>query len=336
MKRRFITKNFRADSLALLRLCDQIIVDYTAQGFRLTLRQLYYQLVSRNVIPNTERSYKNLGKLVSDGRLAGLLDWDGIEDRARVAQLPADYANLDTLVSAALYSYRLPRWDSQPEYAELWVEKDALAGVLAPLGDEYHVPVMVNRGYSSQSAMYTAARRIRREAGGKLATILYLGDLDPSGEDMVRDVRDRLELFGAAVDVRKVAITPDQVAQYNPPPNPAKLTDSRAAGFIAIHGDESFEVDALPPAVLQQVIRDAMDQIVDVAAMDAVKRREEADKTRLTAAVASLRNGNGDAPCEDCGHSVQNSHDDAGCFEYNDEDGQCDCVTVHHERGDED
>jgi len=204
MKEFFEGVNFRRDSLGLLGIADQIIEAYQDQGLRLTLRQLYYQLVSRNVIPNVERSYKNLGNLISKGRLAGILDWDAIEDRVRVPRLPNDYANLDELVDAALYSYRLPRWRGQENYVELWVEKDALAGVLQPLAREFHVAMMVNRGYSSQSAMYEASKRFIERNGNIL---LYLGDMDPSGEDMVRDIDDRLFKFGADVEVRKIALT---------------------------------------------------------------------------------------------------------------------------------
>ena len=138
----------RSDSLQMISLCNQIIEGYQAQNLKLTLRQLYYQLVSRNAIPNQEKAYKNLGRLVSDGRLAGLIDWDAIEDRVRKPSTPNEFESLESLVNAAIYSYRLPRWRGQNSYVELWVEKDALSGVLAPLADEYHVTLMVNRGYS--------------------------------------------------------------------------------------------------------------------------------------------------------------------------------------------
>lgn len=293
----FKRKAFADESLEKIRLCNDIIDDYLGQGLRLTLRQLYYQLVTRNAIPNREREYKNLSTLVSDARLCGLMDWDAIEDRVRVPRRVSEFKNLEDLVEAALAAYRLPRWDGQKYYVELWVEKDALAGVLEPLARESHVTMMVNRGYSSQSAMYEAALRFR--ASKKPGIILYLGDHDPSGEDMVRDIQARLDLFGADVDVRKLALTMPQVEQYNPPPNPAKMTDPRAADYVEAHGAESWEVDALPPNVLAGIIRGSFRSIINKAAMDRVKVQETQDKKLLKTAVASLRDGHGDDDGED-------------------------------------
>lgn len=286
MKESFRDKRFTETSLARIDLCNEIIDDYLSQGLRLTLRQLYYQLVTRNAIVNREQDYKNLGTLVSDARLAGLMDWEAIEDRVRQPRRASEFANLDELVQAALDSYRLPRWATQKRYAELWVEKDALAGVLEPLSREYHVTLMVNRGYSSQSAMYESAQRFM--ATDKPGVLFYLGDHDPSGEDMVRDIQARLDLFGADVTVIKIALTRAQVDQYQPPPNPAKITDSRAAAYIALHGPSSWEVDALPPNVLADIVRAAFRAVVDVRAMNVIKRQETADKARLREALASL------------------------------------------------
>ena len=283
----FIAKRFNTQSVARIAQCDAIIEDYQGQGLRLTLRQLYYQLVSRNLIRNTEREYKNLVALVSDARLAGLLDWDAIEDRVRRPRSPSEFENLSDLVEAAIASYRLPRWQGQDYYVELWVEKDALAGVLEPLASEFHVTMMVNRGYSSTSAMYESANRFRHYSD-RTGVLFYLGDHDPSGEDMVRDMGVRLQMFGVDVDVRKLALTMPQIEQYNPPPNPAKMADPRAEAYVEAHGNESWEVDALPPNVLTQIIRDAFDEVLDVLKMNRIKKREQRDKRQLQVAVERL------------------------------------------------
>ena len=289
MKRRFMTKNFGLAARERIDLCNEVITQYLGMGLRLTLRQLYYQLVTKNVIANREQEYKGLGKLLSDARLCGLVDWSAIEDRVRRPDVPQDFEDLNELVNAALASYRLPRWRGQKNYVELWVEKDALSGVLAPLGRQYHVTIMVNRGYSSQSAMYESAQRFNvAEEDGRSCFLFYLGDHDPSGEDMVRDVRDRLERFNCDLEVRKIALTMEQVEQYDPPPNPAKMSDSRAQNYVALHGDSSWEVDALPPDVLQQLIRDAVEEVLDQAVMDEVVAEEELDKTRLREALEKL------------------------------------------------
>lgn len=281
MRCQYKTFNFRTDTLARIALCNKIVQEYQGQGLRLTLRQLYYQLVSRNVIPNTEKSYKSLGKTVSEGRLAGMIDWDAIEDRNREPVQWAEYENLEQLIESTKYRYRLPRWEGQRNYVELWVEKAALAGVLRPLASKYHVTLMVNRGYSSQSAMYESAQRFL-EHGGQKPILFYLGDHDPSGEDMVRDIYDRLVMFGVnRVEVRKLALTMEQVQEYQPPPNPAKMTDSRAPKYVEEHGSDSWEVDALNPVTLAQIIESAFKSVTDMAKMGKIIRREKRELARL-------------------------------------------------------
>lgn len=287
---------FRAESRERIEICNEIIEDYLSQDLRLTLRQLYYQLVSRNIITNEEKSYKNLGSLVADARTAGLMDWDAIEDRVRVPRIPSDYRDVNELLDVALASYRLPRWKGQSCYVELWVEKDALAGVLRPIADQFHVTLMVNRGYSSASAMRESALRFINAAEEEDTAVeelhllyLYLGDHDPSGEDMVRDVEDRLRLFDVPphmLTVTKVALTMEQVRQYKPPPNPTKISDSRAAAYISKYGESSWEVDALRPEVLASLIRKKLSLLVDQDLVNEIKKQEEKDKDKLRKAVS--------------------------------------------------
>lgn len=317
------------ETLALLRQIVDIIDDYAGQGLTLTLRQLYYQLVSKDLIKNEEKSYKRIGEIVSRARRGGMLDWESLEDRVRRPQRASEFKDLDELIGAALSSYRLPRLNGQDSYVELWVEKDALAGVLWPIAHRYHITLMVNRGYSSTSAMKDAGERLREkcvEMDVSKAFVLYLGDLDPSGEDMVRDVADRLHEYvnsgwllrlGEKKDkdgkpyqgyvpekdseramrlsphievvVKKLALTPEQVEEHEPPPNPAKVTDSRFEKFREEHGDESWEVDALPPTVLRDIIEGELDELIDQDKMDEIKTQEEKDKKLLVKAVESLR-----------------------------------------------
>lgn len=291
-RRAYKEVRFTRASLELIAHCNAIIADYTRQGYRLTLRQLYYQLVTKNLVVNTERSYKNVGQTVSNARLAGAMDWEAIEDRTRQPVQWAEYDSIKDCVETGLWGYRRPRWATQPMYAELWVEKEALAGVLRRCASQAHAVLMVNRGYSSQSAMRDAALRFQREARERdecIPVLFYLGDHDPSGEDMVRDIADRFALFGVDVDVRKLALTMDQVEEYNPPPNPAKMSDSRAEGYVAKHGASSWEVDALPPDVLSRIIADAFDEVIDRKAMDAVIAREELDKAKLRKLIAKMK-----------------------------------------------
>jgi hypothetical protein len=311
MKTEYKEINFRADSLAKINLANEIINSY--DGLKLTLRQLYYQFVTRNAIPNKENAYKGLGNLISDARLAGLLDWEAIEDRVRVPKIQNQYDDLKALIEAALYSYRLPRWEGQDWYVELWCEKDAVSNILEPMASKYHIVQMVNRGYSSQSAMHDTAERFLEQDEAKRKALLYLGDHDASGEDMVRDIRERLAMFGVTLTVDKIALTFEQVKQYNLVPNPAKLTDTRSKAYIKKFGNESWELDALPPDVLHQLIEKAILQFLDIMKMKEIITKEESDKEVLTKVVDNIIQGKGLPTCKlgrkPLNHSVKNVSD---------------------------
>jgi hypothetical protein len=284
----FRTINFRAESRSRIEEINVILGEYDGQ--RLTARQVYYRLVAGGKIPNTPTSYKNLTSLLADARYAGLVDWDLIEDRGREPDSPGEWSSIDDLVDLAVKQFRLPRWADQPHYVELWVEKQALAGVLSPIARRHHITLMVNKGYSSASAMKAAAERLSQGGYDCTPIVLYLGDHDPSGNDMVRDIRVRLEEFGVAdLEVRKLALTMAQIRKFNPPPNPAKITDSRAAAYIAEHGDFSWELDALPPRELNRLVDTAIRGIVDADKMAATIARESRERERVTKAIAKSR-----------------------------------------------
>lgn len=256
---------FRAASLQLIARINGIIAEYQEMGYSLTLRQVYYQLVARDVIPNNERSYKNLGNLISDARLAGLIDWEAIEDRTRNLRANSHWATPEAIIHSAAYSFAYDKWAGQPYYVEVWVEKDALVGVVGQICERLDVPYFSCRGYVSQSEMWIAAQRLRRksEVNGQMPVILHLGDHDPSGIDMSRDIVDRLELFGIDPYFRRIALNMDQIEEYLPPPNPTKLTDSRATGYIDQHGYECWELDALRPEVMEALIRSNVTEFCD-------------------------------------------------------------------------
>ncbi len=203
-----------------------------------------------------------------------------------------EWASPASIMGAVISQYTLPRWAEQDEYVEVWCEKDALAGVLLPITRELHVTLMVNRGYSSQSAMKESAERLEAaNEADKHIHIVYVGDQDPSGEDMVRDVYERLHLLSREpfrIEVDKIAITQGQVALYSPPPNPTKMTDSRASGYVGKFGTSSYEADALPPDVLAQVVRDSIEQHMDFDAWDQVIADEDRDKELLRRASAEI------------------------------------------------
>lgn len=270
-----------------LQEVNRIIEEYAAQGYSLTLRQLYYQLVSRDMIPNKKAEYDKLGRLLVKGRMAGVVDWDAIEDRIRVPKLPYWVHNIPDALRDTVSQYRLNRQDNQDTYIEVWCEKDALSAVLYRVTKYYHIRLMVNRGYSSCTAMHDAFERFESAEAEELA-ILYIGDHDPSGLDMLRDIKERLQEFGTSVEVVPIALTREQIEQYDPPENPAKITDPRAGWYIEKYGDKSWEVDALPPQTLHDLLVNAIEDRIDVDEFDAMKEREDSDIERLEKIIEKL------------------------------------------------
>lgn len=280
---------------------NNIIEEYQEDGYVLTLRQLYYQLVSRDIIPNKQAEYSKLSTLLKEGRMAGIVDWDAIEDRLRKPDKPSSFDSPQDILEACINQYKLPRMKGQNIYLEVWVEKDALSGVLKRVTEKYHVPILVNRGYSSASAMYDSFMRFVKNGAYKErpVKILYLGDYDPSGLDMIRDIKERIIEFqngyndGYMVEemefsVEPIALTREQIEQYNPPPNPAKVTDPRAKDFIKIHGRTSWEIDALKPDVLNTLLHDAILANIDESKYLEMVNREDADKDKLRSLVDYL------------------------------------------------
>lgn len=283
-------KKFGASALKTISLANEIIADYKSQGFELTLRQLYYQFVSRDLIPNSQREYKNLGTIINDGRLAGLIDWNAIIDRTRNLVSPSTWNSPKEIVEACASQFRSDKWEDQTIRVEVWVEKDALVGVVEKACDRFDVPFFACRGYTSQSEMWSAAQRLAGYVDdGKDVLVIHLGDHDPSGIDMSRDIEERLHEFGCgAIEVKRIALNMDQVQQYNPPPNPAKLTDSRCRNYMEIHGDESWELDALEPKIIVEMIEDEISQVLDQDAWDDAEQFEFECKQRIRTAAKGL------------------------------------------------
>ena len=277
--------NFKPQSISLIETINGVINEYTRQGYDLTLRQVYYQLVARAVIPNNERSYKNTGNLINDARIAGLIDWTAISDRTRNVRINSHWNSPASIMSSVVHSYAVDTRDTQNTYVEVWVEKDALISIVEQVSSRWDVPCFSCRGYVSQSEMWAAAQRIQRELSPfdrERAVIIHLGDHDPSGRDMSRDIQDRLDMFDAGgVEVRRIALNWDQIEQYAPPPNPTKLTDSRATAYIDEFGEECWELDALEPRVLTNLIQAEIEDLTDFDALNERKREQEEDRTKL-------------------------------------------------------
>ena len=288
----YITKRLQRKTRERVAQANEIIHEYMAAGYDLTLRQLYYQFVARDLIPNTMEEYDRLGRMVSDARLLGLIDWNAITDRTRNPHRNSFWRSPNSLLDGAVGGFRIDRWADQDVRVEVWVEKEALAGVL----DRACPPLMVDyfscRGYVSQSAMWEAAQRfLRYRQQGKDVVIFHLGDHDPSGIDMSRDIQDRLNMFcvGDGPRVERIALNMDQIRQYNPPPNPAKVTDSRYEAYREQYGEESWELDALSPTQLAQIITDAVNAEMDADRMQESIRREQGFQDEMAMVASNWR-----------------------------------------------
>lgn len=284
----YVPKVFRAEHMDIIQKANQIAADFSARGFNLTLRQLYYQFVGRGWLPNVDAQYKRLGGIINDARLAGEMDWNYISDRTRnLVGTFYGYEDPADVIDAAAFSVAL--WEGQGYRPEVWVEKDALIGVIGTAVRPFRLPHFACRGYTSQSEVWGAAMRMveyRRQ--GLTPVIFHLGDHDPSGIDMTRDIRDRLALFCwhhgyEPPEVKRLALNMDQIEEYDPPPNPAKVTDARFASYEAEYGEESWELDALDPDVIVTLIRDNIRPLIDKDAWDGMKEKEAKGRATLEA-----------------------------------------------------
>lgn len=256
MRIQYVPWKPQAPTIEVVRQANVIIDDLQSQGYDLTLRQLYYQFVSKGWLDNKQKEYKRLGDIVTKARLAGMMSWKAVVDRTRKVNVQPSWDDEAHIIQSVAQSFRTDRWNDQPVRLEVWIEKDALAGVFERICTTLQVPFFACRGYASASSMWRAGRRLKRHVErGQEVVILHFGDHDPSGIDMTDDIRSRLSLFGVDMELHRMALNMDQVERYNPPPNPTKMTDSRAQGYVVEYGNESWELDALEPSVLADLVR---------------------------------------------------------------------------------
>lgn len=283
MKETFIEWKPSTKTGVLLTHVIALLEDFDNQGYVLTLRQLYYQLVAKDIIANNIKEYSNLGRIVSKGRLAGFIDWSMIEDRMRNPSANSHWNTGAEILESAARGFYMDRWEDQDVYIEVWCEKDAVSNIITPICRKWDVLFMANRGYSSQSAMYNAYNRYDlANRLDKRSVLVYLGDHDPSGMDMTRDVENRLFTFGLGnIEVDRIALNMSQINQYQPPQNPTKLTDSRSASYVTMFGDASWELDALSPAVLSQIVEKSILDRIDMNVFDEVVKEESEIKDRI-------------------------------------------------------
>lgn len=280
MKEKFRDEKITPARMEYISVINSILEDFQKKGYRLTLRQLYYQLVAGAVIPNRVQEYSRLSSVLVAARMNGLTDWRMIEDRIRKPQHVYYVRDVNDALEDTIRHYRLDRQKGQENCVEVWTEKDAVSNILKRVTQHFHLRLMVNRGYSSCSAMKEAADRLRHAHQKRI--VLYVGDHDPSGLDMIRDVGSRLDEFELKeFEIIHIALTAEQIQRFSPPPNPAKITDPRAKWYISVHGNQSWELDALKPEDLEAIVRQNVESFIDLDLFESMLQKEQDDIEKL-------------------------------------------------------
>lgn len=272
------TKRRRRTKAQVAALAEALL-EIVREHHPMTVRQVFYQAVARGLVPKTEAAYRNdVGRLLVRLRRQGRLPYDWIADETRWMRKPKSYPNLRTALTEMQWYYRRDLWAEAPVYVEIWCEKEALAGVLYPVTEEWDVPLMVSRGYASLSYLHAAAESI--QAQGKPAYLYYFGDYDPSGKDIPRYVAQTLRHLApeAAIHFAQVAVTPGQIDAWKLPTRPTKGTDTRARRF----GDtRSVELDAIPPERLRELAEACILRHLDEGRLEKLAAIEQAERAIL-------------------------------------------------------
>jgi pentatricopeptide repeat protein len=286
MKQKYQSFPFQRPTLALIGVLNAIVDEYASAGFVLTVRQLFYQMVARGIIPNTEKSYKKICRTVNDAKLAGLIDWDALEDRTRRFTTRSRWSSAAAIMETSAQQFHMDMWKNQDHRVCVIIEKEALYGVFSGTCHELDVPLLSARGYPSGSVLREFAKYTMLRQSGQFWTILHFGDHDPSGIDMSRDLEERMKLFceySVDLEFKRIALNMDQIEEFEPPPNPAKSSDSRFTEYYNNYGDESWELDALDPRMLQKLADDNIRKYIDEDAWNERHQEIEHARKRITA-----------------------------------------------------
>lgn len=253
----------------------------------MTVRQVFYQMTSLGTVPKTEAAYKGIVcRLLAEMRLQGQIPFGWISDNTRWMRKPDTYDSLEDALAYNLQTYRRSLWTRMPAYVEIWIEKDALAGVVLSVTAQWDVPLMVTRGYPSLSYTYEAAQVIAKR--DKPAYIYYMGDYDPSGLDIARTLEERLREFAPDAEIHfdRIAVTPDQIEYWNLPSRPTKKQDTRSKRF---GNADSVELDAIPAHNLRSLVEGAILQHLDTDEFYRLQDIERAERETLAQVVSNMR-----------------------------------------------
>lgn len=271
-------KKYRKPNERTLLLWDAIL-QVMDEYDRMSVRQLFYQMVSRGYVDKTEQAYKRVADASVQMRLAGRLPYRKIVDGHRERRKTFAHNGLSQALEAAADLYRRNYWINQPRHIEVWSEKDALSGIIHPICDEFGVTYVASRGFPSLTIRYQSAQDFKRL--GKPVTIFYFGDHDASGRKISDNLEEELRQHGADVTVLRMALEPQQIYQYRLPTRPGKKTDTRHAAFAKEFGDASVELDAMPPDVLADIVRRSILLAIDVDEWERVEEVEEMERVTM-------------------------------------------------------
>ncbi len=255
----------------------EALIDIVLEISPCTVRQVFYQATVRGVIEKTEGGYAKVGRLLVQLRRDGEIDYSDIADNTRWMRKPTTWSSLKTAVERTAATYRKALWDDTDAYVEIWLEKDALSGVLWPVTQRYDVPLMVSRGYASLSFLYSAAEALEYE--NRPCHVYHLGDWDPSGQDAARHIEETLRDLAPSAEIyfERIAVTPDQISKWSPPGRPTKKTDTRSKNW---RGD-SVELDAINPNQLRELVEDVLEVHLPEEELGVLKAAEASERELL-------------------------------------------------------
>lgn len=283
----------RQSTLDWIHAANHILAEFESKGHSMTLRQLYYQFVARGFTNgiNNKAMYERLGTAMNTGRLEGLVSWTALEDRDRNLRGHQTYINTSQCINEARDRFKLDLWADQPWRPEVWIEKSALVNVIGNICSRLRVDFFATKGYNSQSEQWRAGQRFARYIRkGQRPIVFHLGDHDPSGIDMTRDNQERLSLFaGVPIIVQRLALNMKQVEEFNPVANYAKETDSRSDWYISQYGETCWELDALDPVYIENLIKENVLKIRDESLWEHALQREVDDLAELDLMIEQLK-----------------------------------------------
>jgi hypothetical protein len=288
---RLIAARTQSDSLPLACACVELLAAHKPD----TVRGNMYLVVSNGMLPDTtKQSYNRVQRLLNRLRIAGAIPFEWVVDNVRQTIKPSSWSGLDDFADTVRQAYRKNFWPNLPEYVEVFVEKDTVAGKVAVVTQECDVPLQPIRGYNSTSFAWDVARKWRQIH--KPITVYYVGDHDPSGRDLERDVREKTARFsGKRVNWVRLAVNPEHFAEYNIRPLAPKKGDKRTRKFVEKWGPDCAEVEAVPATDLRAMIRGAIERHIPAADWERLRAVEAVERRQWNDYMAAINLGAGPA-----------------------------------------